>query len=180
MRRVLKIEAAILFFLSALFYCCCKNFSDETSVDYLASEPYRALVTATVDGDTMDIEFLDDAPKDCKKKERVRLIGVNTPEFNLGKGVPDYFAEEARSFLNRLYMQEVEIELDFYRDVRDRYGRLLAYIWHDGRLVNKSIILGGYGRYYDAFNFNTERMKSFEAAENTARQNRLGIWGGGK
>jgi len=134
----------------------------------------HAVISAVVDGDTIDVVF-SKPPKGCGETERVRLIGVNTPE--LTKSPPEYYAEEARNFTNRWWRDSVRVEFDKVSALRDYYGRLLAYIYVDnGRLLNKLLISEGCGRYYGYFNFETERMKEFAEAEEEARKEEKGIW----
>ena len=90
---------------------------------------YEAVVTAVVDGDTIQIQFVDDPPPDCSWNERVRFIGVDTPELYT---VPaEYYAREARTYTNRYYQKNVLIEFDSVSSTRDQYGRLLAYVYND-------------------------------------------------
>lgn len=138
---------------------------------------YEAVVTAVVDGDTIQIQFVDDPPPDCSWNERVRFIGVNTPE--LYKVPADYYAREAREYTNRFYSKIVLIEFDSVSGIRDRYGRLLAYVYNDINQmpINKQLIAGGYGYYYGDFAFNPEKMVEFKNAEQDARANQRGLWG---
>ena len=141
---------------------------------------YPAKITAVIDGDTVKIQFKSKLPENCTKNETVRLIGVNTPELNLHKEAEaEYFAEEAFLYTNRYYKEEVNIQLDDISSMRDKYGRLLAYIWLcNSTLLNKNLIEDGYGRYYNAFMFNEKYMKEFSDAEIQAIQAEKGIWGG--
>ena len=141
---------------------------------------YPAEITAAVDGDTVKIQFKNKIPQDCSKNETVRLIGVNTPELNLHKDdEAEYFAEEAFLYTNRYYKEEVNVQLDDISSMRDKYGRLLAYIWLcNSTMLNKNLIEDGYGRYYNAFLFKEKYMKEFSDAEFQAIKAEKGIWGG--
>lgn len=145
----------------------------------IASVLYPAKITTTVDGDTVKIQFKNKIPPDCSKNETVRLIGVNTPELNLYKEAEsEYFAKEAFEYTNRYYKEEVEIQLDDVSAMRDKYGRLLAYIWLcNSTMLNKNLIEDGLGRYYNVFLFNEKYMKEFLDAEIHAIQEKKGIWG---
>ena len=138
---------------------------------------YEVRVNAVVDGDTIKIQFLDkNTPAGCSREERVRLIGVNTPE--LTTTPPEYYANEARLYTNQFYRKTVFLEFDTGSALRDRYGRLLAYVYSDiGTLsINEQLIAGGYGIYYGIFAFNQDRMNEFNSAEKYAQKNRYGIW----
>lgn len=138
---------------------------------------YEAVVTAVVDGDTIQIQFVDDPPPDCSWNERVRFIGVDTPELYT---VPaEYYAREARTYTNRYYQKNVLIEFDSVSSTRDQYGRLLAYVYNDINQIpiNKQLISEGYGFFYGEFAFDPERMYEFKNAEQDARANQRGLWG---
>ncbi|GAB6392059.1 MAG: thermonuclease family protein [Treponematales bacterium] len=133
-----------------------------------------AVISAVVDGDTVDVVFKK-PPEGCEQKERVRLIGVNTPE--LTGSSPEYYAEEARDFTNRWRRTSVRVGFDRVSSRRDVYGRLLAYVYlEDGTALNELLIREGYGRYYDNFAFEEERMKAFALAEEEVRKTKRGLW----
>jgi len=137
---------------------------------------YNAVITAVVDGDTIDVVFEGKTPDGCGQKERVRLIGVNTPE--LTKIPPEYYAEEARKFTDKWWQTNIRVRFDEVSSRRDVYTRLLAYVYlDDGRLLNELLIREGYGRYYDNFAFEKERMEAFALAEEEARKAKKGLWG---
>lgn len=172
----MKRTGITIFLLVFLVTGCVRQESSKTAGEILL---YPAKITAAVDGDTVKIQFLGDIPENCSEKETVRFIGVNTPELNLYKDEEaEYFAEEAYRYTNSYYKEEVLIELDKTTGLRDRYGRLLAYVWLcNTTMLNKNLIEDGYGRYYDAFPFRSEYMCEFLLAETDARQNKRGMWG---
>lgn len=138
---------------------------------------YEARVTSVIDGDTIQVHFIDEIlPAGCERNERVRFIGVDTPE--LFTTPPEYFAQEARDYTNQFYQKTVMLEFDTVTALRDRYGRLLAYVYYDIGVmpINKQLIAGGYGYYYGVFAFEAERMTEFKNAENYARSNKNGLW----
>lgn len=83
-------------------------------------------VTAIVDGDTIKVDI-------GGKVETVRYIGINTPE----KGQPGYrqAVEENRKLVG---WKAVRLETD--KQKRDRYGRLLCYVWAGNRFVNRELV----------------------------------------
>ena len=95
-------------------------------------------MTRVVDGDTIHVRV-------DGRRETVRYIGVDTPE-SVRPGTPvQCFAKRASAFNERLVEGErVRLELDLER--RDRYGRLLAYVYRarDGLFVNASLVRHGY------------------------------------
>lgn len=78
-----------------------------------SAQPYQ--VSKVIDGDTIELS----------NGERVRYIGINTPEFR--NGIPDPYAQEAYEANKKLVEgKEVRLELDVQE--RDKYGRILAYV----------------------------------------------------
>jgi micrococcal nuclease len=130
-----------------------------------------ATVVEVVDGDTVDVRI-------GGREERVRLIGIDTPETYVADGPPECYGPEASAFTATLLPAGTAIRLE--RDVvgRDDYGRLLAYVYRrdDGTLVNETIARQGYARALtiapnDAF------AARFVAATIAAEADGLGLWG---
>jgi len=117
-----------------------------------------------VDGDTI---LLDN-------DGRVRLIGVDTPETVHPKKPVEYFGKKASAFTKRMCKsKKVRLEYDWQK--RDRYGRLLAYVYlEDGTFVNAEIIKQGYGFAYTQFPF--KYLEEFRQYEKEAREDQVGLW----
>ena len=123
-------------------------------------------VVRVVDGDTLVLDG----------KERLRLIGVDTPETKHPRKPVEYFGPEATAFVRRL-VEGTNVRLIYDQQRRDRYRRTLAYVeLADGRLLNEEIIRQGYGHAYTKYPFNPEMMERFRAAEREARARGLGLW----
>lgn len=117
-----------------------------------------------VDGDTV---VLDGG-------ERVRLVGVDTPELHRPGWPVQYFAREAKAFTKRL-VQGRRVKLAFDRERADKYGRTLGYLWlEDGTFVNREIVARGYGFAYTRHPFRW--LDEFRAAERAARAAGAGLW----
>ncbi len=118
----------------------------------------EVMVTAVVDGDTIDLVNGD----------RVRLIGIDAPE----RG-EDYY-DEAKTELAALVLHTT---VTLERDVsdKDRYGRLLRYVYVDGTLINLTMVRKGHAR---AFRYapDTRHATEFAEAERVAREAELGMW----
>jgi micrococcal nuclease len=122
-------------------------------------------VLRAVDGDTLLLET----------GHRIRLLGVNTPETKHPKRPPEPFGEEASEFTHaRVDGRNVTLEFD--RERRDDYWRTLAYVWVDGRLLNKEIIAAGFSRAETRFPIRSDRKRLFEDAEADAKSAKRGIW----
>lgn len=122
------------------------------------------------DGDTITVD-MDGTP------ERIRFIGVDTPETKDPRKPVQCFGQAASVFTKQLIgNQNVRLESDVLSDNRDRYNRLLRYIYlPDGRLVQAEIIKQGYGFAYTSFPFS--KMDDFRAYQVEARNNNRGLWG---
>jgi micrococcal nuclease len=121
-------------------------------------------VVRVVDGDTL---LLDG-------NERVRLIGVDTPESVDPRRPVEHFGKEASAFLRRM-AEGKRVRLAFDQERKDRYGRTLAYVHlEDGSLLNGEIIRQGYGHAYTRFPF--RYAEEFRAYEREAREQRRGLW----
>lgn len=104
--------------------------------------------------------------------ERVRLIGIDCPEVT--KGEP--FADRAREFTAELVLPG-PVHLEFDRELRDGYGRLLAYVWlADGRMVNAELIRANLARPL-AVSPNVKYRTLFEDLAARARATKGGVWG---
>ncbi len=136
----------------------------------IASEEAR--VARVVDGDTLKVEI-------AGRLETIRLIGVDTPETVHPSKPVERFGKEASAFTRRLAEGKiVRIESDPDNTDRDKYGRLLRYVFlPDGTNLSAAIIARGYGHAYTRFPFS--RMEEFRALEREARQAGLGLWGSG-
>ncbi len=130
-----------------------------------------ATVTEVVDGDTVVVEVAD-------RTERVRLIGIDTPEVTGGFLPAECYGDEASAFTKSLLPPGTEVRLTRDSEARDRYNRLLAYVHRsgDGLFVNLAIAENGYA---EALNIepNTTHADAFFAAAARAREKKLGLWG---
>jgi len=129
----------------------------------------QAEVTRIVDGDTIHVD-LDGTD------ETVRYIGVDTPE-SVKPGTPvECFAKKASAFNARLVEGE-DVKLRFDVERRDRYGRLLAYVYRagDGLFVNAELIRRGYARTLTVPP-NVRFAERFARLQREAREARRGLW----
>ncbi len=122
------------------------------------------------DGDTVTVSM-------DGKKERIRMIGVDTPETQDPRKPVQCFGKASTNFTRQLIGEQgVRLESDTLSSNRDRYNRLLRYVYTaDGKLVQEEIIREGYGFAYTSFPF-TE-SDNFKKLETEARQDNKGLWG---
>jgi micrococcal nuclease len=129
-----------------------------------SSAEWRTVVRV-VDGDTL---VLDGG-------ERVRLIGVDTPESVDPRRPVQYFGKDASAFTRRV-IEGRRVRLERGWEKRDRHGRTLAYVFRDdGLFLNAEIIRQGYGHALTRFPH--PHLEAFRALERQARDSRRGLWG---
>lgn len=125
-------------------------------------------VVRVVDGDTIVINYNG-------KNEKVRFIGIDTPESvhldeskNTKEGVK--ISEYTKS---QLEGKKVGIELDVQE--RDKYGRILAYVYLDGVMYNKTLLELGYAKIA-TYPPNVKYVEEFKELQKQARENKVGLW----
>jgi len=124
-------------------------------------------VVRVVDGDT--IRVVRDGVE-----EPVRLIGIDTPEMGFSGGIRECFAREASRFTAR-HLEGARVQLELDVEHRDRYGRLLAYVWLDGRMFNEVIVRRGFASVA-TYPPNVRYVDRFLTAERLARTEGQGLW----
>lgn len=130
-------------------------------------------VAGHVDGDTIRVRIAN-PPDELKTVEIIRLIGVDTPETVHPQREVEAFGKEASDFTReRLLGKTVYLAFDW--NLRDRYGRLLAYVFtEDRRCHNAELIRQGYGHAYTKYPFRF--MEEFRGYEREAREQKRGLW----
>ncbi len=128
-----------------------------------------ATVTEVVDGDTVVVAL------DRGRTETVRLLGIDTPETVDPDEPVECYGPEASAFTHaRLDGRDVTLETD--SEERDRYGRLLAYVYSDGVRVNDELLRLGYATLL-VIAPNEAHARTLLAAELEARAAGRGLWG---
>lgn len=137
--------------------------------DGTAARPGR--VVHVVDGDTVDLR-LDG------HRERARLLGIDTPETVKPHTPVQCYGPEASARTKALLPEGTPVLVQRDREARDRYGRLLVYLWRsaDRLFVNESLLRDGYARVLSIAP-NTTRRAQLGAAAAQARGQHRGLWG---
>lgn len=127
-------------------------------------------VESVVDGDTIKVSMNG-------KVETLRLIGIDTPETkDPRKPVQCFGAEASRKATELLAGQKVRLEADASQGERDKYGRLLRYVWRtDGLFFNDWMIRNGYAFEY-TYNTPYQYQAIFKEAQRHASDKNLGLW----
>jgi endonuclease YncB( thermonuclease family) len=132
-----------------------------------AKGPIPAYVSRVVDGDTIYVVI-------GNRSEAVRYIGITTPEMHHARQGRDPYGEAAYAANQRL-VDAKWIWLVFDVEQRDRYGRLLAYVWVDGRFVNAELVRNGYAQATTSPP-NVRYAEHFQSLEHSAREGNRGLW----
>ncbi len=130
----------------------------------------QAQIVKVVDGDTIHV-LLD------SKKETVRLIGVDTPETVDPRKKVQCFGKEASAYAKSLLEgKTVYLEEDDTQGTRDKYQRLLAYVFlEDGTNINQLLISQGYAYEY-TYNDPYKYQAAFKESQRLAQEQKIGLW----
>ena len=123
------------------------------------------VVRRVVDGDTFVLG----------NGERVRLIGIDTPETVHPRKPVEYYGKEASAFTKKM-IEGKRIRLEYDVQKYDHYSRLLAYVYlPDGTFLNAELIKQGYARIA-TFPPNVKYVDLFTRLQREARENNRGLW----
>lgn len=128
-----------------------------------AQQNWRTCIRV-IDGDTIVLD----------ENEKVRLVGVDTPETKDPRKPVQYFGKEAYEFTKGL-IEGKKVRLEYDQVRKDKYGRTLAYVYlEDGTFLNAEIIKQGYGFAYTKYPF--KYLEEFRQYEKEAREIEIGLW----
>ena len=131
---------------------------------------YRGLegtVVRVVDGDTIHVRVGDHV-------EKVRYIGVNAPELHHPRKGEEPGGREA-SDVNRALVEGRTVRLEMDVRARDRYGRLLAYVWIGDLMINAELVRRGYAQVMTVPP-NVRHQALFVKLQRDAREAGRGLW----
>jgi len=136
-----------------------------------ASNPKQfqsAQLVEVVDGDTAMFKING-------KVETVRFLLVDTPETHYPKKGKQPFGPEASEFTKNLLTHAKRITLEFDVEKRDEYGRMLAYVYADGKSVQEELLKRGLARV--SYIYESRRhLTKYRKTEDVARKKQNGIW----
>jgi micrococcal nuclease len=157
-----RLPAGITVLLAALLLAGCSELPGRDTAR--AGGRHAATVQRVVDGDTVRLAGLGS----------VRLIGIDTPEVYGGR--VECFGPEASAFARSVLRPGTRVRYRVGAEPRDRYGRLLAYVWlRDGRLFNAMLAARGYATALTIAP-NDDLASRFRAAVSRARAHGRGMW----
>ena len=189
MRAATVLALVLAFVLTVLtVLTACGSPRSQPAVDRLRSPRPAAAVPSTVtvpagsqeavvvrhtDGDTFWLRGIGAGPLPAART-KVRLLEVDTPEVF---GTPGCYGRQASVRTAALLPLGSHVRVEPDRELRDRYGRLLLYVWTPaGRSLEEELLSGGYARVLYV-RPNDRHLRRLRAVEADARRSRLGLWG---
>jgi micrococcal nuclease len=144
------------------------NILNKTSLKPVVEKVGTYKVIEVFDGDTISVNY-------DGVTEKVRLIGIDTPETHKPDTPPQCYGKEASDFLkNRIEGKYVKLEADPKSTPRDRYSRLLRYVYYEDVFINAEIVEKGYGFAYTSFPYT--KLPEILDLEKKAKADNIGIW----
>ena len=134
-----------------------------------AQTPLEGTVIRVVDGDTVNVRL-------GERVEKVRYIGMNTPEVHHPTKGEEPGGREAAA-VNRTLVEGRRVRLELDVQERDRYGRLLAYVWVGDTMVNAELVRRGYAQVMTVPP-NVRHQRLFLTLQRDARAAGRGLWAG--
>lgn len=137
----------------------------------------NGIVRRVVDGDTIEVVLLRSDGTPSKSSESVRLIGIDTPETKRPDTPLECFGQKASAATASLLPDNTPVRLERDVEERDRYGRLLAYVFRasDGLFVNHELVRTGFAASYP-YPPNVAYSDDFRDAAETAQAVGVGLW----
>ncbi len=164
-KRLAKLIVALILSLIGLYLQLGEKKSSDTP------QPGYYEVLSIADGDTITVDMEG-------KKEKIRFIGVDTPEVHHGGSTPpsQCYADKAKAFTEvSIDSKRVKLVADEKGSNRDKYGRLLRYVYtYDNRALDELLVSEGYGFAVDGFSYS--KKESYLSLMTQAEQNKKGLW----
>lgn len=128
-------------------------------------------IVKVIDGDTVDVSM-------SGHTERVRLIGIDTPETKKPNTPIECFGPEATERTKELLPDGTPVLVQRDVEARDPYGRLLGYVYRtsDNLFVNQDLMINGFARPLSIAP-NTAFASEFATLAQTAQNSKIGLWG---
>lgn len=153
---------------SAVYYD--ENFNVISAVEQEDAERIKVKFNRKIDGDTAEFELNNEIIK-------VRFLGINTPEtVDKNRGEEPY-GKEASAYTEEKLKNATKIELEYDSNAseKDKYGRILAWVFVDDSLLQKELVSNGLAETY-MLQSNYRYAGVLQLAEEEAKNNKLGIW----
>ena len=140
-----------------------------TTTNESKSNQVEVKLVKTVDGDTIRVNYNG-------KEETVRYLLIDTPESKDSRSCKQPYAEEAYN-RNKQLVNSGKLTLEFEKSKRDKYDRLLAYVFVDGKSVQETLLKEGLARVAYVYEPPYKYLDQYKKAENAAKSEKRNIWG---
>lgn len=172
-----KVLAVYVFFVTLLFGIGIYFASNaplilfqlpSANIEEFKSKGY-VYVYKVVDGDTIKVF-------DGHSTNTVRLLGINTPEVKSGVTKEQCYGPEASAYSKSILTHKfVRLETDISQPDRDKYNRLLRYVYlPDGTFINDILVKEGYARVFDKYP--ASKTPELTISQNLAKVHAAGMW----
>lgn len=142
-----------------------KEIKSSKSIQFpLNEQKEETFVNRVIDGDTIELS----------SGEKVRYIGIDTPETKDPRKPVQCFGEEAY-LKNKELVEGKAVKMEKDISERDKYGRLLRYVFVDSLFINDYLVRQGFARVY-TYPPDVKYQPQFLEAERQARENNRGLW----
>ncbi|SFX20460.1 micrococcal nuclease [Thermoactinomyces sp. DSM 45891] len=162
------VHIMILSILSLLIFTGCSTITSK-STENMPSEKIPLSSVSVIDGDTIQARVKG-------KVENIRLLLIDTPETNHPNLPKQPLAEEAKHFTQLQIKKAQRIELEYDQSKRDKYGRLLAYIYVDEKCLQEALLRNGLARVAYVYEPNIRYESEFRSIQKEAQKKRAGVW----
>ncbi|SHF01127.1 micrococcal nuclease [Seinonella peptonophila] len=155
-----------LFFLLGFIplLTACGNNEDQQSMDIPSTK------VTVVDGDTIKVQLKN-------KQETIRLLLIDTPELHDRKtGAQQPYSQEAKNYTTQFIQSSKFVTIEKDKTDRDKYHRLLAYVYADHKSIQESLLQKGLARVAYVFPPNVKYEKQYRSIEKNTQQQKTGIW----
>lgn len=160
----------VVFLLICLFLTSCSLMDSAVEGEKSENKKVHVILDKAIDGDTISVIYKGN-------KESVRFLLVDSPETSHPRLGEQPFGQEAKKYTRNLVENANKLELEF--DIganRDKYDRLLAYVYVDGKMIQEELLKKGLARVAYIYPPNTRYVDQFNAIQKEAQQKGIGIW----
>ncbi|TCS95712.1 thermonuclease family protein [Hazenella coriacea] len=165
----ISVVVVLLVGLLLLGGCSEEVDSKETAAKKITGIQQTATVIEVIDGDTIKVEIEG-------RKESVRFLLIDTPETNHPKLGEQPFGQEAKRFVKEMLPKGTKITYEKDVSDRDKYGRLLGYIYVGDQSVQEALLERGLARVAYIYEPNVKYVDEYRAIQKQAQKKGVGIW----
>lgn len=146
------------------------NTTDEDTEEKPEFERVEVELVHPVDGDTIAVNYHGE-------EKNVRFLLVDSPETSHPRLGEQPYGREAKEYTSSIIKNANKIELEFDIGPReDKYGRLLAYVYVDGKMVQEALLKQGLARVAYVYPPNTRYIDQFNDIQKESKKQGVGIW----